>query len=282
MTLDCDIAFATLRHLPEPFALIDEDERIQFINHAGETLLKCSLADLKGNNVKDFFNLRKAHDIVNMETSATWVNDARLEFHVTQYPIGGGRNWSHLSLRFPSEITNPRKRPFRPHVHSEMSYKHIESDDKSQRSPTNDNFWQGKRLSNILDRLPTVVAAVSRDGTQVYQNQAAFQTLGSIRWSQNGLTSWLERQWGSTHADGTPFAIEEYPIYKCAILGENVADFETCFEGKSYLFMGAPQYDEHGEHIGGCVFAHDITSAKRQGDEKERDALARSDTRFTA
>lgn len=282
MTLASDIASATLRHLPEPFALIDENECIQFINHAGENLLNCTLEDLQGSNVREFFNLRKAHDLVNLETSATWVNDARLEFRVTNYPVGDGKSWSHLSLRYPAENPNPRKRPFRSHTHSHIASKTIEADDSSQQLPVKDDFWQGKRLTNILDRLPTVVAAVSKDGAHVYQNQAAFETLGSIRWSQNGLTSWLERQWGSTHGDGTPFTLEEYPIYKCAILGQTVADFETCFEGKSYLFMGAPQYDEDGEHIGGCVFAHDITSTKQKGEEKERNALARSDNRFTA
>lgn len=66
------------------------------------------------------------------------------------------------------------------------------------------------------------------------------------------------------------------------MLGQDVDDYETCFEDKSYLFSGAPQYDRDGTHIGGCVFAHDITSMKREGLEKERKALAQSEINFAA
>lgn len=279
-TQDIDFALDTLRALPDPFLLIDEQEQIRFLNTAGEKLLQCKFEQIKHKNVREYLNLRDAHEILHLETSATWVNDARLEFHCTRYPVGKARVWQHLALRYPSE--DARRKAIRPHARSELSFEHVQSGAASQSIPPDDDFWSGWKLHNILDRLPTVVVAVSKDGNHVYQNQMAFNTLGSIRWDKYGLTSWLQRQWGSTHADGTPFTLNEYPIYKCAVLGQAVENYETWFEDKIYLFQGRPQYDDDGNHIGGCVFAHDITLTKREGQEKEKKALAESETRFAA
>lgn len=183
-----DFALSTLRHLPEPFLLIDEHGLIAFVNHAGERLLDCKLEGVRGRTARDFLNLREAHDLVHLETTATLINNGRLEFKVTNYPLDEATEWLHLALRFPDG--KPSKAQHRPHAHSEASFKHIESGLASQAVPVEDDYWQGERLVSILDKLPTVVAAVSKDGAHVYQNRMAFETLGSIRWSQNGLTSW--------------------------------------------------------------------------------------------
>lgn len=248
MAASLDVAWATLKHLPEPFVLVDDEGLVRYLNAAGERLIDRTLDAVRNRTARSVFNLREAHDLVHGETTATWVNDARLEINVTQYPVDATTNWLHLALRYPAVERRTKTRPPRPHAVSEASYEHVESGAYHEEVPAGDEFWSGRKLENIIERLPTVVVAVSKCGRHVWQNQAAFETLGSIRWSQNGLTSWLERQWGSTHGDGTPFKLSDYPIFKTSILGQDVADYETCYEGKSYLFKGAPQFDEHGTH----------------------------------
>lgn len=273
-----DWALTSLRSLPESFMLIDDRNTIRLISRAAQSMLDVT-ASHEGTNANATLGLKPSHLLVDGERSMSWVRDRRVNLLTRDYPIDATTVWKHITIS--TNVTLRDEQPHRPHAHSEASFAHVESALQSQRYPSDDDrYWSGQRLENVLDRLPTVVALCSKDGKHVYQNQAAFETLGSIRWNMHGLTSWLEAQWGSTHGDGRAFAIEDYPVYKAAVLEQLVDDFETNYEDKCFLFKAFPLYDDKGIHIGGCVFANDISRQKKEGAERERIALMVSDNKF--
>lgn len=188
-----DFALTTLRHLPDPFLLVDDEYCISFLNIAAEELLETKLDHVYRRSAREVLNLREAHHLVHGETSVSWVNHGRLEFRVSEYQVSLEHKWWHLALSYPGG--KHLRKPQRPQLHSESSMEEIEfaNDGTVQQLEhgVNDDFWKGERLENMLENLPTIVVAVSKDGAHVYQNRMAFDTLGSVRWSRTGgLTSW--------------------------------------------------------------------------------------------
>lgn len=123
------------------------------------------------------------------------------------------------------------------------------------------------RLETVLQQMPAgVIIAESPSGRLLLGNQQAERLLQQ----PIPLSATIDdpRVWQGTHVDGTPYPLEQQPLYRAATVGDVIAGEEVLYHRgdgtRVWLSMNAaPVRDRLGNIIAGVVAFYDITEQKR-------------------
>lgn len=257
-------------HLPQATVLLDANKRIMVVTKLAAELLQISSEKLEGESADEAFGLTASpyQWVPSLDKSIdTRVGGARVVFAISNaFDDSGKINVTYLTI-----------------VHCSRSNKEIYNTRSTSESSSviEDDNWLSMH-SQLLDLVPAMIVAVSRDGKHIYQNALAHSTLGPITAPEvRDISSWMAQQYANAkHADGSPFDHKEMPLYQAAMMNRVSNQIEVYFGGFIYLLSGRPLYDKHGNHCGGLAFSHDVTDIRQAAERKELLALQQSDVRF--
>jgi PAS domain S-box-containing protein len=126
--------------------------------------------------------------------------------------------------------------------------------DESERLARTEAEAERKRLADVLDRLPVGVIVVGADGGIVAHNAALPAILGHDVHPAAVVGDYAA--YGGVHADGRPYAPEDYPVARALLVGQVVDQELTRYlrgDGRetTLAISAAPVYDDDG----GIVYA---------------------------
>jgi PAS domain S-box-containing protein len=129
-----------------------------------------------------------------------------------------------------------------------------------------------RRLELIVTSAGEGIFGLDLDGRVTFANPAVAKMLG---WrAEDMIGRPAHAQWHHTHADGTPYPVEECPIYAAFMDGRTHVHNDDVFwrkDGTSLPvdYVSAPLLDK-GDIIGSVVVCHDITARKQAEEELHR------------
>lgn len=130
-----------------------------------------------------------------------------------------------------------------------------------------------KSLQAVLEQLPGgLIIAEGATGRVVLGNQQAEAIWGHPLLTTENVSGYAA--WQGFHADGRPYAAEEWPLARALVRGEVVTGEEIVFQrgdGTRGVMMvnASPVRDEAGQVIAGVVTFYDVTERKRD-EERQR------------
>jgi PAS domain S-box-containing protein len=256
---------------PTPLVVLSASYIVAFVSKAAEELLGLEARAVEGRLAGPLLNLDSATQGIDLSTRTL---QTRLNGRLISYAIShatkddGSIEWHYLSIEGCSE-------PHRVLYKADFSKIAVDGGIEER-----DEGW-AHVAPQILEQIPALIVALSKDGKHSYQNAFAQNTLGPIMTTEGTAEAWIRRQYGSArHADGTPFHHTELPIYRAAVDGISQTAIECHFGEYIYLLAGRPLYNSAGVHIGGMAYSADITKIKHEAAEKEQLAMAQSDIKF--
>jgi two-component system cell cycle sensor histidine kinase/response regulator CckA len=123
------------------------------------------------------------------------------------------------------------------------------------------------RLEALLHQMPAgVVIAEAPSGEVILANRRVNEILGPPPEGKKALAYYSQYQ--GFHADGQPYKLEEYPLARSVMTGEQITNQETeylCGDGVRRIINtnAGPIRDRNGKVVAGLVVFDDITERKR-------------------
>jgi PAS domain-containing protein len=108
----------------------------------------------------------------------------------------------------------------------------------------------------VLRQLPVAVVVVEAGSPRIVESNGRARDMAE-RQPGGSMPEALEGRWEIFHPDGSPYALEERPVVRSMIAGEQVdgEEYFTVLADGSRLVVrssSAPIYDDDGEIVGGC------------------------------
>ncbi|CCG82763.1 protein of unknown function, partial [Taphrina deformans PYCC 5710] len=258
-----------IRHLPAPVIVLGPDRRILVVSDKAAEVLQIDGSSIEEQDADVSLCLSTEHH--------RWVPG---QDKIIDTRIG--------AVRIIFEVSHVRDQG----LQFELTYLTVASVERSGQklyervervhdvSDSDDQDWKAIQFS-LLDELPAMIVAVSKDGRHVYQNARAHGTLGPIALASNGLDEWFNQQYkDARHPDGSVYLYQDLPLYKATINNIATDSVELYYGRYIFLLSGRPLYNKAGEHCGGVVFSHDVTEIRAEATKKEQIALRQSDVKF--
>ncbi|ORY82086.1 hypothetical protein BCR37DRAFT_380016 [Protomyces lactucae-debilis] len=272
MTNDFPLAWRHLfAHAPTPLIVLNADKVIVFVSNTAGDLLGDEPCKMEGQLVGPRLNLDSRTQELDLSTRTlqTRINGRLFGFSVTHARADqNGLEWYYLTIVHCSE------------AHRELYRCEVTSASTGGELEEGGSGWNDV-AGQILEQIPAVVVALSKDGKHSYQNAFSQTLLGPIMTTEGGAEAWIERQYGSARRpDGSPFHHSALPIFRAAVDGVSQTAVECHFGDYIYLLTGRPLYNKAGQHIGGMAYSADITKIKQEAAQKEQLAMAQSDIKF--
>jgi PAS domain S-box-containing protein len=126
-------------------------------------------------------------------------------------------------------------------------------------------------VEEVLSQIPAAVVVVEAGSRRiVYANPRARQMTAQLGRS---IPPDLTEDWEIFHQDGRPYDVDEWPLVRSLITGEEVVDeeyFNVLADG-SRLFVrasSAPIFDDAGAIVGGVLVMTDVTEQKAEAERQ--------------
>ncbi len=246
-------------HTPDCVKVVAKSGEVLRINAAGARMVGAnSPADVLGANVSEF--LEPAHLATWRENNRRVCAGAALNWEYEVVGLDGRRRWleSHAV---------PLKTPLWGSV--QLSVTRDVTNRKRNEAQLRDS---ARRMSELLQALPTAVYTTDGEGRLTFYNQAAVDLWGhrppllETRWCGS---------WKLFNTDGTPLAAEDCAMAVTLRTGEPVRDVEAILErpdGARIPFAPypTPLHDEFGQVIGGVTMLVDISRHRAAEDSQQR------------
>ncbi|HEX7760237.1 MAG TPA: ATP-binding protein [Caulobacteraceae bacterium] len=246
-------------HTPDCVKVVAESGEVLRINAAGARMVGAnSPADVIGANIAEF--LEPAQLAIWRENNARVCAGAAMNWEYEVVGLDGRR-------RYLETHAVPLKTPLWGAV--QLSVTRDITNRKRNEAQLRDS---ARRMSELLQALPTAVYTTDGEGRLTFYNQAAVELWGhrppllETRWCGS---------WKQFNIDGTPLPADECPMATTLKTGDAVRDVEAILERPDgtrvpYAPYPTPLHDEFGQVIGGVNMLVDISRHRAAEDSQQR------------